>query len=99
MIEVYNSPNRAIVELGRLLEVSSLVNGRPPSPTLVMGDLNAKWGSLITDARGMAVWEWVLVTGLRVLNKGSALTCVRREGGSVIDVTFATPSVARRVEG
>ncbi|XP_045451898.1 uncharacterized protein LOC123660923 [Melitaea cinxia] len=32
-------------------------------------------------------------------NVGAVQTCVRWSGGSVVDVTFATPAIARRVEG
>lgn len=89
VVGVYASPNRPLRELEDLLEVvGAIVIGSPPSPTLVAGDLNAKhrrWGSLRSDARGEAVWEWAVATGLSVLNRGSENTCVRRDGGSVVE--------------
>lgn len=102
IVGVYCSPNRPFVDLERLLEVGGLLNGRPLSPTVVMGDFIAKhwlWGSPVTDAREAAVSEWVWASGLMVLNRRSAYTCVRQRGDSVIDVAFVTPVVAHQVEG
>nr|XP_053616816.1 uncharacterized protein LOC128678929 [Plodia interpunctella] len=73
----------------------------------VAGDFNAKstaWGNPATEPKGRKVEEWALAAGLSLLNRGTAHTCVRRTGGSVVDLTFATPSVAHsvsdwRVEG
>ncbi|KAA5586620.1 hypothetical protein F3H15_37360, partial [Pseudomonas aeruginosa] len=61
---------------------------------------NAKssaWGSPVTDHRGEVLEEWAVTTGLVVLNRGSEYTCVRQRGGSIVDVWFASPSVASRV--
>lgn len=48
--------NRNMMDLKCFLEkVGRLVHGRPPSPVIMMRDLNAKqwqWGSLITNSRG-----------------------------------------------
>ncbi|CAB3252341.1 unnamed protein product [Arctia plantaginis] len=67
---------------------------------LVLGDFNAKSiarGSPATDARGEAVEEWAASVGLCLLNRGSTNTCVRQQGGSIVDLSFATPAVAARV--
>ncbi|XP_026320688.1 uncharacterized protein LOC113230814 [Hyposmocoma kahamanoa] len=45
------------------------------------------------------VGGWAAALGLVVLNRGHANTCVRRNGGSIVDITFATPSLAARVSG
>lgn len=37
--------------------------------------------------------------GLLLLNQGSVQTCVRQRGGSIVDISFASPAVARRVRG
>ncbi|GAB1860716.1 Endonuclease/exonuclease/phosphatase domain-containing protein [Camponotus japonicus] len=73
-----------------------------PGPVLVAGDLNAKsvdWDSPATDARGQELAEWGAELGLVVLNRGSAYTCVRHNGGSIVDITFGSPPVARKVVG
>lgn len=67
-----------------------------------MGDFNAKstlWGSPVTDARGEALSDWAARLGLVVINTGSALTCVRQRGGSIVDITFASPPAARLITG
>ncbi|XP_037874346.1 uncharacterized protein LOC119630099 [Bombyx mori] len=103
ILGVYFSPNRTLAEFEVFLSELSRVVGRSHSQRiLVLGDLNAKslaWGSSRTCPRGRAVEEWLVGSGLLVLNRGAELTCVRRLGGSVIDVTFATPDVANRVRG
>ncbi|XP_050352246.1 uncharacterized protein LOC126774754 [Nymphalis io] len=71
-----------------------------PNPILVLSDLNAKsraWGNPAMNLRGRAVQVWALLSGLSLLNKGQAHTCVRHNGVSVVDVSFATLVVARRV--
>lgn len=102
LIGVYFSPNRSLVEFETFLDgVGALIGQTLPRPALLVGDLNAKslaWGSPATDARGEFLEEWVTMTGLSVLNRGSVNTCVRWNGGSIVDVSFAAPSVARRVQ-
>ncbi|KMQ86989.1 reverse transcriptase, partial [Lasius niger] len=73
-----------------------------PGLVLVAGDLNAKsvvWGSPATNARGEVLEEWAAELGLLVLNRGSVHTCVRHNGGSIVDITLGTPPVARMVFG
>ncbi|XP_061380499.1 uncharacterized protein LOC133319550 [Danaus plexippus] len=57
------------------------------------------WGNPHTTPKGRELEEWALTAGLSLLNTGTVQTCVRRSGGSVVDVSFATPTIARRVEG
>ncbi|XP_071650764.1 uncharacterized protein [Temnothorax longispinosus] len=71
-----------------------------PAQVMVAGDFNAKsalWGSPVTDRRGRILECWAASLGLVVLNRGGVQTCVRHQGGSVIDLTWATPDLARRV--
>ncbi|XP_050354400.1 uncharacterized protein LOC126776142 [Nymphalis io] len=80
--------------------VRAAVARQSPKPTLILGNLNARsraWGNPTTNPRGRAVQVWALLSGLSLLNKGQVHTCVRHNGGSVMDVSFATPVVARRV--
>ncbi|XP_037294130.1 uncharacterized protein LOC119189191 [Manduca sexta] len=86
-----------LIRLGTLVVQSS-----QPRPVLVAGDFNAKslaWGSSVTDARGKGPGGMgdLLRTGRP--KSGSEDTCVRHNGGSVVDITFATPDLARRVQG
>jgi len=101
LVGVYFSPNKSLAEFETFFDrVAAVVIGLSPGQIVVAGDLNAKsalWGSPVTDPRGVALGDWAGGLGLLIINKGSARTCIRREGGSVIDVTFATPSVTRKV--
>lgn len=101
IVGAYFSPNKSLADFESfLVELGAVVNRYHPRPVLLLGDLNAKsaaWGSPVTDAKGEALEEWAVTTGLTVLNRGSVYTCVRQRGGSIVDVSFASPSVASRV--
>jgi hypothetical protein len=101
IIGVYFSPNKILSEFEAYVdELTEVVRRIAQRQVLVMGDLNAKatdWGSPRTDARGRVVCEWAAATGLVLLNRGTELTCVRQRGGFIVDVTFASPSIADRV--
>ncbi|XP_052743900.1 uncharacterized protein LOC128199244 [Bicyclus anynana] len=103
IVGVYFSPNRPLAEFEAFLDsVSEAVRRHNVGRTLVLGDFNAKsqaWGSPATDARGRAVQVWAVHQGLNLLNRGTTYTCVREEGGSIVDLSFATPLVADRVTG
>ncbi|XP_025267607.1 uncharacterized protein LOC105250072 [Camponotus floridanus] len=103
VVGVYFSPNRDQAEFRAYLDrVATAIRRQLPGPVLVAGDLNAKsaeWGSPVTDARGLDLAEWGNELGLVILNRGSAHTCVRHNGGSIVDITFGSPPVARMVSG
>ncbi|KAM3958882.1 putative 115 kDa protein in type-1 retrotransposable element R1DM [Aphomia sociella] len=98
---VYFSPNRSRSDFESFLDgLGSVLSRHSARPTFVMGDLNAKstaWGSPTSDIRGEDLLDWVTATGLNVINRGSVATCVRWQGESIVDVTFANPAAARRV--
>jgi hypothetical protein len=102
IIGVYFSPNRTLAEFEQfLVEVGAVIGRSHPHPVLVAGDLNAKsvaWGSPATDARGDELLEWAISSGLEIQNRGTVNTCVRQQGGSIVDVTFADAALARRVQ-
>ncbi|XP_053608869.1 uncharacterized protein LOC128674399, partial [Plodia interpunctella] len=101
IIGVYFSPNRDLPALERFLDaLGPEIRRLAPLKVFVAGDFNAKstaWGNPATEPKGRKVEEWALAAGLSLLNRGTAHTCVRRTGGSVVDLTFATPSAARSV--
>ncbi|KAJ0175603.1 hypothetical protein K1T71_008762 [Dendrolimus kikuchii] len=101
IIGCYFSPNRRLVDFeGWLDEVGTVVARNRSCPVLVLGDFNAKstaWGSPGTCARGESLEKWAITQGLVVLNRGSVNTCVRQQGGSIVDLTFASPALARGV--
>ncbi|CAB3254559.1 unnamed protein product [Arctia plantaginis] len=98
---VYFSPNRSLNDFEVfLISLETSIRRLASGHVLVLGDFNAKsiaWGSPRTDARGEAVEEWAASVGLCLLNRGSTNTCVRQQGGSIVDLSFATPALAARV--
>ncbi|XP_046969717.1 uncharacterized protein LOC124537049 [Vanessa cardui] len=101
VVGTYFSPNRSLAEFETYLGlVRAAVARQSPKPIVVLGDLNAKsraWGNPATNPRGRAVLVWALLSDLSLLNRGQVQTCVRHQGGFVVDVSFATPMAARRV--
>ncbi|XP_054014768.1 uncharacterized protein LOC128895849 [Hylaeus anthracinus] len=100
---VYASPSAPIVAFEWLLDgVRDALSRSPVARTLVLGDFNAKstaWGGPATDARGRAVLKWAASADLRLLNRGSVSTCVRWQGESIVDLSWATPAASRLVSG
>lgn len=102
VVGAYFSPNRGVAELEAFLDqLSPAIRRLTPTPFIIMGDLNCKssaWGSRVTDPKGRVLTDWVNMLGLVICNRGRVNTCVRRTGGSIVDVTFATPVMARRIQ-
>ncbi|XP_045453781.1 uncharacterized protein LOC123663086 [Melitaea cinxia] len=102
VVGAYFSPNKTVAELEAFLDLLVAAVGRQaPRQVVLLGDLNAKardWGNPFTDSRGEVVREWAVTAGLTLLITGSAHTCVRHNGGSVMDLSFASPSIAARVQ-
>lgn len=90
----YFSPNRDLAQFNDYLESLAIeIRRLLPSPILLMGDLNSKskeWGSPHTDARGQLLGEFIAEMNLLILNKGSTHTCIRHNGGSIIDISLAS---------
>ncbi|XP_038213330.1 uncharacterized protein LOC119833410, partial [Zerene cesonia] len=102
IIGVYFSPNRPLSEFeDYLLELETVIRQNNYRQVLVAGDFNAKsvtWGSPATSARGAVLDEWIVAIGLVVMNQGSINTCVRQQGGSIVDITLASSLLASRVQ-
>lgn len=68
---------------------------------LACGDFNAHsvlWGSLTTDRRGELVERWSAALDVRLLNIGEAYTCIRPQGCSIVDLSWASLGLLERVE-
>ena len=102
IVGLYASPNVPVAAWHYLLDsvrncISLLAVG-----DILVGDFNAKstaWGSPRTNPRSQAVTEWAAELGLHVLNRGSTNTCVRWQGESIVDLSWASQSAARKVTG
>ncbi|XP_020295456.1 uncharacterized protein LOC109860635 [Pseudomyrmex gracilis] len=97
----YFSPTRPFQEFEAYLgELELAIRRYGARPVLVLKDFNSKstiWGNPRTDVRGRALEELAAACNLVVLKEGTRHTCVRRDGGSIVDVTLASPSAVRRV--
>lgn len=103
IVGCYISPNCSLIDYDAYLDrVEGCVRRYLPRPVLVLGDFNARaraWGNILDNARGRAVLDWAAGLDLRLLNQGSVSTCVRWQGESIVDLSWATPSATRLVSG
>ncbi|XP_072948772.1 uncharacterized protein [Epargyreus clarus] len=99
----YVSPNCTLAAFETFLDrVANCVRSCLPRPVFVMGDFNAHsrvWGNRRDSVKGRATLEWAGGLDLRLLNRGSVSTCVRWQGESVVDLSWATLSAERLVTG
>lgn len=102
LVSVYLSPRLSLVETeDRLNEISSAMRTLGNPPTIIAGDFNAHatlWGSDSTNARGRLVLEWAAENNMCCMNRGDESTCVRAQGESIVDITWASPGCSRRIE-
>ncbi|XP_076301787.1 uncharacterized protein LOC143219865 [Lasioglossum baleicum] len=101
VVGCYSSPNCGLDELEAFLDrLGVMITPYLAGPVLVLGDLNARsteWGNPRTNVRGEALAIWAGGMGLRLINRGSVPTCVRWNGWSIVDVSFATDAASRHV--
>ncbi|KAH8338603.1 hypothetical protein KR074_011122 [Drosophila pseudoananassae] len=92
----YMAPSLTTIEFERMMDcLGNDIRGR--SDVLVAGDFNAwaqDWGCPRTNARGRVVRETFASLDLVLLNEGNQHTFSRAGAGSIIDLTFASPSLA-----
>ncbi|XP_025262236.1 uncharacterized protein LOC112637230 [Camponotus floridanus] len=103
VIGVYLPPSLSLAQFeAKLGEVEEAVRSGLPGPVLVMSDFNSKsrsWGCPSEDRRGEALRDWAGSLELTLLNIGSVATCVRPQGESIVDLTWASPAALRMMRG
>ncbi|XP_018359887.1 PREDICTED: uncharacterized protein LOC108759090 [Trachymyrmex cornetzi] len=101
IVGVYLPPSLSIPQCEEALEeLERWAIRHMDRPMIIGGDHNAKspmWNSRSTNPRGILVVEWASAMGTCCLNKGHKSTCIRINGESIVDITFANPIAARRV--
>lgn len=101
LVSVYISPNATREEFLEFLDdLSEEVRRLDGRRVIVCGDFNSKsiaWGSPKTDRRGEMVEEWAAETDMRLVNTGLEPTCVRVQGESYIDLTWASPDLMSKI--
>lgn len=106
MISCYCSPN---VDMSFFLEFMDDIDlilddektRKPCDSILICGDFNTKsafWGSPITDRRGEILQDWMAQWNFCLINTGRTPTCVRPQGTSFIDTTWASAELSRRIK-
>ena len=102
VVAVYEFPSAPMESLLRILdEIRNCVAPLIAQDVLILGDFNAKstlWGSIRIDLRGKAVVDWAAELDLQLLNVGNVSTCFRWQGESIVDLSWAFPRAARRVQ-
>lgn len=74
---------------------------RTTNPNIIAGDFNAwalEWGSRSTNHRGQALLKAFCLLDVILLNTGGRNTFEKNGRGSIIDITFASKSLARTTE-
>lgn len=97
----YSSGNKKIEYLESTLHAIATRIRINKESAIVTGDFNAKsplWGMRYTDVRGQTVAEWVAENDLVVLNVGDKPTYLARGYSSVLDLTFATEDVSKKIK-
>lgn len=98
---VYLSPRLRLLEVEEHLDrMTRCIGALEPAPIIVCGDFNAHsevWGSRRNNARGRLVLEWADSLGLILQNQGVESTCVRPQGESIVDLTWATSGASRGI--
>lgn len=103
IISCYISPKKILREFSRTLKelensIRTLEKGKQ---VIIGGDFNAHsltWGSKRNMDKGIRLAKWAERNNLILKNIGDLPTCVRPQGVSVVDLTWATPSVANRIK-
>lgn len=98
---LYISPNADIgIYRGFLDELDDLIALTNGGGLVLCGDFNSHatmWSSNATDARGLLLENWAAGHDLRLINSGTAPTCIRPQGDSIIDITWVTADLIRHV--
>ncbi|XP_072755744.1 uncharacterized protein [Anoplolepis gracilipes] len=101
VVWLYLPPSLSVREYGgRLDELAACLRGLAPRPAVIAGDFNAHslmWSSPRTNPNERLVETWAAVEDLRIFNQGSGNTFVGHRGGSIVDLTWASPAALRRV--
>lgn len=100
ILSCYIPPNVSLEVFSDFLDEISEALEDLDNRIILCGDFNSKstlWGSPVTDTRGEHVEEWASVHDLRLMNIGNVPTCVRHQGSSIVDLTWASPSMTSRV--
>ncbi|XP_070518818.1 uncharacterized protein [Cardiocondyla obscurior] len=102
VVGTYLPPLGSLQEYEDWLEkIAVFLDGLRSLSIILAGDFNSwsrAWGSRKTNGRGRILEKWTAAKNLVLLNRGRVPTCVRPQGESIIDLTWATPAAASMVQ-
>lgn len=102
IVACYFPPNYDNDDYSDFLEELDLALDEVNDSTIVIcGDFNSKssaWGARLTDTRGERLERWMSSKDYRLVNEGSTPTCVRPQGSSVVDLTWAAAVALRDID-
>lgn len=102
LISSYISRNSHMDDFSLFLDLlGGSINSLNGQLLLLGGDFNAHshlWGSMTTDRRGELLIRWAATYELRILNLNGVHTCIRPQGSSIIDLTWASPALLALVD-
>lgn len=82
-----------------LREIHMIVS-KVKSGIVICGNFNAKspmWSAKSEDKRGKDLVELANMLDLRLVNVGSAATCVRPQGTSIVDTTWSSVDIMPKI--
>jgi len=100
IVSIYLAPSISDRDFNISLDNLSAIIRTIGGNCIIAGDFNAKsflWGSSRINWRGTVLERWAAGLDLRIMNVGNEPTCVRSNGSSIIDLTWASASVSRLV--
>lgn len=93
-------PPRYSIEEFEVIVDNIVTDAMYRNPVIIAGDFNAwstDWGCPRTTARGRILLEAFSVLDVVLMNTGSDHTFSRGESGSIVDISFASSSIAGRI--
>ncbi|KAM8702016.1 hypothetical protein ACLKA7_000217 [Drosophila subpalustris] len=93
----YIAASVPLVEFEAIIE-DIAQNARKKSPVIIAGDFNSwatEWGSRMTTPRGAILLDMFSTLNRCILNSGTKCTFSRAGREPIIDLTFASPELAR----
>ncbi|XP_011702048.1 PREDICTED: uncharacterized protein LOC105458440 [Wasmannia auropunctata] len=102
VVSCYFSPNKSINQFRMfLVALGDAVADYTNKALLVVGDFNARshiWDNTRPTSRGETILTWASTRDLRLLNNNLVPTCVRPQGRSVVDLSWASPAALSMVK-
>lgn len=96
----YASPNSPIANFRAMLDKFEQSVRQKQGDIIIVGDVNARsaaWMDTITDSRGEDLSLFIDTICLDVVNARGEPTFIGRGAGSIVDVTFISETLARRM--